>query len=317
MDLSNYVSKLEQFDETQQDFIKLWFSRGGQYLTVYKYTAETSTPEIDENGDPVLDENGDEVMITIPATQVKNLDILEGVVILAGNSFSLQETMYNSADTEQTNEESGKYWILSAKQSDSISETLKTVHGIHIFMTAETTSSTGASIDKPIFEYFAPYTQDNFYKQNSFGNSSIAGISLKTLQYLDANNLGALVYFPEFQANYYYNVGDTKGFTFNANMLRKDLESVIKEEGFKVLMRDNTYNQDTISALEKVLADTAEYYKGQNKIGSYATASIPFKKQLENDILAKTIKGLSLSYQVLLEAKKAEITIKEQLTAVA
>jgi hypothetical protein len=264
----------------------------------------------------LVDANGNPTGINTPATQLADLDILEGTIILAGNTYADQLTMYNSASDNQRNELTGKYWILSAKQSDTIDNNLKTVRGIHIFMVADTTTNTSEYIDKPIFEYFAKYTQKDFYKQNSYTNSAIEGIALKTLQYLDANNLGALVFFPEFLANYYYNIGDTKGFTFNANMLRKDIESMVKELGFQQLVRDNTYNQDTISALEKVLADSAEYYKGLGFIGSYSTTSLPFRKQLESDILDKIIKGLELKYQVLLEAKKAEITITEQIGAV-
>jgi hypothetical protein len=51
LNLSNYQSAeiLANFKDYQQVFIKLWFSSGGQYLTIYKYTAgsQNTAPAVD------------------------------------------------------------------------------------------------------------------------------------------------------------------------------------------------------------------------------------------------------------------------------
>ena len=264
----------------------------------------------------IINKTKNSISGVIPATQLKDLDIVEGIVILAGNTYEEQIKMYKSASESQKEENTGKFWVLSIEEESEVVDELKAVRGIHLMMVGESSGLVPELIDKSVFDFYAPYTQKDYYRQNSFINSAVQGIKLKTLQGLKKDNVGALVWWEEFSENNYYNICDTKGYTFNANILRKDLETKIKEAGLKQLKTDNAYNQDLISMLEKIIGDVAQSFKNKGLVGSFRTGSLAFKKQAEVDIKNKLIKGFELTYQVLLEAIEIEVEINEQLVEV-
>lgn len=164
-----------------------------------------------------------------------------------------------------------------------------------------------------IFEYFAPYTQDKYYAKNNYKTSNLQGNKLTSLDYILQNNIGALVYFPEFKESKYLNIKDATGFNYNLDVLKDDIESDIKANLLTALSSNNLYNQANILRLENVLASTLDTYIDLNLILKYSTASLPYSKQAQIDIKNDILRGLKANYTVESEIQRTQVNLTEEV----
>jgi hypothetical protein len=263
-------------DEDLKTYVQTWFAAGGSCLTIYNLREDLDFSAI---------------------------NIEEGNIILAGLEVAEQLAIYKSLSALQKKD---KYFYVSYTTQDTLVDEFKGSRDIHAMLLDGQNA-------EPVFEYFAPYTKDGYYKQNNFMNSNLVGMRLESLNYLKENNLGALVHFPEFSQNKFFNIGDSAGYNYNINMLRKDLEIKAKEYMFNALQMDNTYNQNTISTLELQLAKAADYYADLGLIKAYETSSVALSKQDINDIKNGVVKGYTLKYKAVTEMKELAVGIQENI----
>ncbi|MGV3278033.1 hypothetical protein ACFX5K_00090 [Rickettsiales bacterium LUAb2] len=265
-------------DAMTKNFIQIWFTNSGTSLTIYNVPSDYDISAI------TIDE--------------KN-------ILLAGYPLDNQKTIYNSLTTDY---KTSKNIYFAIEKADDISFAAN-ARNIFVLLVE------GADYNKYnyIFEYFAPYTQNDYYKQNSFLSSSIAGVKLNSLDFLKQNNIGALVYFPEFNQNNYFNIGDKAGYNFNLDILKDDLSTSIKENMFNSLKQNNKYTQSNISTLEFCMKKAGDYYKSLNLINSFTTSSTSYAQQLETDIKNGIVKGFNLQYQIISEVKEADVILQEAI----
>lgn len=163
------------------------------------------------------------------------------------------------------------------------------------------------------FAYFAPYSQAKYYTSNNYKTSSFQGVKLESLDYVLLNNIGALVYFPEFKESKYINIKDSAGFNYNLDVLKDDLQADIKANLLTALSSNNLYNQSNILRLENVMAMTADKYVEINLISSFKTASLPLDRQTPADIKNNILRGLMIRYKVETEIEQVKVTIQEEV----
>lgn len=274
-DINNYYASLT--DEKTKQILSIWFNNGGSQLTILNMES--------------LNNN------TVINFDAKNL-------ILAGLYSEDQLKAYNLYKTNN------KRIFLTKKQTDNFDEVAKN-RETAIFLIANTGEP---SADYPVFEYYAKYTQNFYYKKNNFENSkNYIGLKLDSIDYLTSNNIGSLLVIDSSNPSIFYNIVDTAGYDINLSFLKDDLIDKIQENIINTLKVDNSYNQSTINTIDLAIKKSAVYFMDLKRIQGFSQSLIPFKKQEQTDIKSGVVKGFVLKYIPNTEIKKTQINLIENI----
>lgn len=280
--LANWQDEVGKLtDDIIKSYVTIWFNSGGQNLTLYN-----------SNGD------------------IANYSIAEGSIILAGLASADQETAYKALGEEITGY---KNIFISAKPGDDLSY-ITPARNKFCFLVNDNggADSENSAADNVVFEYLAPYSQDKYYRKNNFESSNLAGLNLVSLSSLKSANLGALVYFPEFQESKYYNIVDFSGYPMNWDFLKDDLKVDIQAKMLTLLATDDAYDQANIARLESSMVKVSQFYIDNNLIYGVKTSSLPLVKQSTEDFKKGIIRGFTLNYVPKAEIKEVYVGLVEK-----
>lgn len=271
--INDYIIKL-----TNQNTIKIlqtWFNSGGQAITII-------------NMNTILEE--------------KTVDFEAKNLILAGLQSADQLIVYDMYKLLN------KRIFLTKNKNDDFEAVAKS-RDVAIFLIGNLGT---IEEDLPIFEYYAKYTNQYFFKKNNFENSlKFKGQKIETINYLISNNIGCLMVLEDNNPSIYYNMVDNAGYDVNLGFLKDDLVNKIQINNINCLKVNNQYNQSTINRLDASIKKAALFFVELGKIGDFKQTLIPFNKQQTEDIKNGVVKGFTLKYQALTEIKRTQVNLIE------
>lgn len=275
VDINNYYANLT--DEKTKKILSIWFNSGGTQITILN-----------------METLNNDLVVKFDA---KNL-------ILAGLYSADQLKAYNMYKINN------KRIFLTKKQSDNFDEVVKN-RETAIFLVGNTGLPDD---DYPVFEYYAKYSQNFYYKKNNFENSkNYIGLKLDSIDYLTSNNIGSLLVIDSNNPSIFYNMVDTAGYDINLSFLKDDLVDKIQENIINTLKVDNSYNQSTINMIDLAIKKSAVYFIDLKRIQAFSQSLIPFKKQEQTDIKQGICKGFILKYVPNTEIKKVKLNLVENI----